>query len=268
MAGSAEPRPEIRAFLREIKEHPDDDTPRLVFADWLQEYGTPDEADRGELLRLQVLRHQLPEDDPRHDPLGRREMELQRRNLDAWVGPLVDHFVWDFVRGFLHLTARAGRLLSPEVMTLAVPEICNWMESLKVEDLRRRQAVRLVASPFLSCVHTLDLSDNGLRHGDLTALVRSPRVAHLRSLLLGGNCLGATSARTLANSPCLAGLTTLGLDGNHLRDEGAFDLADSPYLGNLTRLCVAGNRIGEEGRDALRKRFGDRVRLTDQSRER
>ncbi len=32
-------RPEVRIFFRDIKEHPDDDTPRLVFADWLQEHG-------------------------------------------------------------------------------------------------------------------------------------------------------------------------------------------------------------------------------------
>src|SRR5829696_8063349 len=29
------------AFLRAICEHPDEDTPRLVFADWLQEQGGP-----------------------------------------------------------------------------------------------------------------------------------------------------------------------------------------------------------------------------------
>src|SRR6516165_8198243 len=46
-------RPEIRVFLEDIKSHPEDDTPRLILADWLQENGTPDEAARGELLRIE-----------------------------------------------------------------------------------------------------------------------------------------------------------------------------------------------------------------------
>lgn len=39
------------ALLAAIIAEPDEDTPRLMFADWLQENG---EADRGEFVRLQV----------------------------------------------------------------------------------------------------------------------------------------------------------------------------------------------------------------------
>lgn len=39
------------AFLRSICEPPDEDTPRLVYADWLQEHG---EHDRAEFIRVQV----------------------------------------------------------------------------------------------------------------------------------------------------------------------------------------------------------------------
>jgi uncharacterized protein (TIGR02996 family) len=40
------PRPEVLAFLEDIKEHPDDDTPRLVLADWLEDHGDPDRANK------------------------------------------------------------------------------------------------------------------------------------------------------------------------------------------------------------------------------
>jgi uncharacterized protein (TIGR02996 family) len=36
--------PEADAFLDAIFDHPDDDTPRLVYADWLQEGGYEDYA--------------------------------------------------------------------------------------------------------------------------------------------------------------------------------------------------------------------------------
>ena len=29
------------AFLADIRDHPDDDTPRLIYADWLEERGDP-----------------------------------------------------------------------------------------------------------------------------------------------------------------------------------------------------------------------------------
>ena len=38
------------AFLAEIIAHPEDDTPRLIFADWLEEHG---EEERAEFIRVQ-----------------------------------------------------------------------------------------------------------------------------------------------------------------------------------------------------------------------
>ena len=48
------PRPDVRAFLDDIREHPDDDTPRLVLADWLDDYG--DDADRARASLRQCSR--------------------------------------------------------------------------------------------------------------------------------------------------------------------------------------------------------------------
>lgn len=42
---------ERHAILTAIRENPDDDTPRLVYADWLEEHGEPE---RAELVRVQV----------------------------------------------------------------------------------------------------------------------------------------------------------------------------------------------------------------------
>jgi uncharacterized protein (TIGR02996 family) len=47
------------AFLADIVEHPDDDTPRLVYADWLEDHGEEAQAEfirvRCELARLGVV---------------------------------------------------------------------------------------------------------------------------------------------------------------------------------------------------------------------
>jgi uncharacterized protein (TIGR02996 family) len=43
------------AFLQSIREHPEDDTPRLIFADWLDEHdnGKNGYAPRAEFIRVQ-----------------------------------------------------------------------------------------------------------------------------------------------------------------------------------------------------------------------
>src|SRR5207249_956021 len=85
------------AFLLDILEHPDDDTPRLVYADWLMERGEP----RGEFIRIQVERARLERDDPRWEPLWKRECELLAEYKLDWIAavhaelvPLEEHVVF------------------------------------------------------------------------------------------------------------------------------------------------------------------------------
>jgi uncharacterized protein (TIGR02996 family) len=44
------------ALLRAVVANPDDDAPRLVYADWLDEHGDPD---RAEFIRIQIELHHL-----------------------------------------------------------------------------------------------------------------------------------------------------------------------------------------------------------------
>src|SRR5262245_49645394 len=75
------------AFLRAITTEPDDDTARLVYADWLQENG--DEA-RAELIRLQIALSRLEvlplaKFQFRYNPSdGARERELLAANTHRW----------------------------------------------------------------------------------------------------------------------------------------------------------------------------------------
>ena len=49
------------AFLLAILEEPQDDTPRLVYSDWLDEHG---DGTRAEFIRMQCARSRLPREDP------------------------------------------------------------------------------------------------------------------------------------------------------------------------------------------------------------
>lgn len=65
---------ERTAFLATIKEHPDGDGPRLVYADWLEECGDP----RAEFIRLQCLPEPTAEQ-------RRRVKTLLKRHGRTWV---------------------------------------------------------------------------------------------------------------------------------------------------------------------------------------
>src|SRR4051795_602322 len=71
-------------LLQAILDDPEDDAPRLVYSDWLEDHGEPN---RAAFIRLQIELARLPKGDSRHPPLARREAALFRRNADAWFGP-------------------------------------------------------------------------------------------------------------------------------------------------------------------------------------
>jgi uncharacterized protein (TIGR02996 family) len=251
------PPGEYLALLAEVKSNPDDDTPRLVLADWLQDQGDP----RGELLALDLERHRLPRDDPRGEILWQRERELLGRHAFEWLGPLIDlasH--WTFQRGFLRIEARAGRFLTPALDELAKSDLFAWVEQLRLTDLDLPDLRRLARSPVLGVLSCLDLSDNRISSGGLARLLGSPRLAGLRELPLARNRLGEEGVLALANCPYLAGLVRLDLAGNRVTDAAALALVQSRHLANLRSLDVRGNAFTSETMTALLERFGQGLR--------
>jgi len=253
-------------FLQAIRAAPHDDTPRLIYADWLEERGDP----RGEFIRLQCALNRLPARDPAAPRLRERLQELLSRYETEWVGPLPALVrAWSFHRGFITevtLTARqfldhAGELF--ERLPLHGVRFCE----------ARRWGARLAASPYLGRLDALDLRVNyNLWRGypvgflgsvtlaemndvielfDLQALLASPHLTNLRSLNLDNLRLGSAAARAVAAAPNLAGLRRLDLDANQIGDEGVTVLARCPYLRRLKVLSLGYNGITARGVETL-----------------
>src|SRR5262245_17786546 len=86
------------AFLQAIIDDPDDDTPRLIFADWLDEHGDPE---RAEFIRLQCeIEHLLPGDSRRPVLEDRIDDLLAEHEMD-WLGPADALGTWEWRRGFV-----------------------------------------------------------------------------------------------------------------------------------------------------------------------
>src|SRR5262245_32988540 len=87
------------AFLKAIAKDPENDAPRLVFADWLDEHGQPE---RAEFIRLQCALIELPENHPDRPPKAARAEQLLKVHEKAWLGPLCELLMeWRFWRGFV-----------------------------------------------------------------------------------------------------------------------------------------------------------------------
>jgi uncharacterized protein (TIGR02996 family) len=91
------------AFLQMAHETPEDDTPRLIYADWLEERGDATWAAYAEFIRNQIESTKL-KNRSKH-----RQEELLAAHARAWLGPWADvPYRWVYRRGIPeHLHARA-----------------------------------------------------------------------------------------------------------------------------------------------------------------
>jgi uncharacterized protein (TIGR02996 family) len=267
------PTDERRALWAAIRAHPDEDTPRLVFADWLQEHG--DEA-RAEFIRLQCQIARLPDDHKTRRKvrpgLEHRERVLSTANREHWAEPLfriltrpgpgtkLESWVLGvrFRRGFV--SGLQLDLDGAHRVTTAGPDL-EPLDDLAVSIWHRNNPKKLAevfASEAAGCIVRFML--RGAADDGVAAVVAGAhtRLKHLSFALGEVTDAGATA---LAQWPRAAGLVSLNLVENRIGDRGAEALADSPHLGGLAELNLERNRIGPHARRKLVLRFGGNVLL-------
>jgi uncharacterized protein (TIGR02996 family) len=280
------------AFLQAIREDPDDDTVRLIFADWLEERGDP----RGEFIRVQMELARLPEDDPRRRPLQGRSEALLRQHEPRWVGSLSSRVTgYVFRRGFVEeITLSAAAFITHarelfrlhpirtvRVFSLALlPDTPSYPGQhavsdffqlpyldrvaalhLSNENLGVRQVRGLAETSRLAGLRLLDLTNTGMTVADVQVLAASSHLTGLTTLLLNRNPLDSLGVQALAGSALAAHLTRLELDQTRLANSGARALLESPHLTRLTRLSLRGNDVSAPLQEALLARFGRQVCL-------
>jgi uncharacterized protein (TIGR02996 family) len=237
------------ALLAAIAAHPDEDTPRLAFADWLDEHATSN-ADhaRAEFIRIQIERSHLDEDDDRQAELEARERRLITTHGATWPTPNVLLQFNTYTRGFVerfHAWADNIFSLPPELeegeepkvnpdedppwvvklfASAPIRELCfdsyGFLDGYDPEKARNWQ--------FFSRIESLDACNDGQRSHELTDLLpilASLHLTRLKRLDIGGN--------------------------PDLGDEGVRRILELPSVQNLEYLRISETRIGDAGLDAL-----------------
>jgi antitoxin component YwqK of YwqJK toxin-antitoxin module len=147
---------------------------------------------------------------------------------------------------------------SPHLARLCVLELSAGIGNQKPPTAALGRA--LIDAPMASHLEELYLPGAALGTEGAQALARAP-LLRLRQLNLQGNALGDGGAIALAGSEALTSLRSLDLSGNGIGDDGALALARSPHLAALEWLQLGRAEVSREAREALRARFGDRVKL-------
>src|SRR5262245_41529198 len=247
-------RPELRALLTACKADLDDDTPRSVLADWLEEHGDESDRVRAELIRLQL---DLPRFTLNGEPTFQRYVALCQRNNKCWLGPAeflcaardVRH-----ERGLLVLDVQPRQFLTQHAGSLAGTEAYAWVEELIFRGLHARDARDIADSPLLASVPRLVVTGRNMGDEGIRRLASSTGLGHLTGLAWtwADATLSPAQVRELGSSPHLGRLRWLDLSHNNsLTPAFVPILAAAPAFRGLTRLYLSRTPLGPPGLKAL-----------------
>jgi uncharacterized protein (TIGR02996 family) len=228
-----------QAFLSEIIANPDDDTARLVYADWLEDN---DDPERAEFIRAQVRLASMSSWEPERFDLEERALDLLADHRAEWLAHLpkwAREMRLTFRRGFV-----GEAEMSPAVFLERGDRLAELvpLEAVKLVGRAKRPAA-LAKLAAMNGVVELNLSETELTGAD-NAFFANFRSERLRKFS------GAFPA-IYSGWPGLARLTDLSFSENGHWDEGLHALLTSPQLGSLMGLDLGVCHLGRRALPAL-----------------
>ena len=252
------------ALLRAVAANPDEDTPRLVFADLLDELGGAADVARARFIRMQIDLVRNP---------GRswfansdRLCEVSRLAglfADTWLDELPK---WaadearkqrlradDFPRGFLDtfhvkprsFAAQGDQLLDAAPITRIVAPGLTTAANLTT----------FLISPFLSRVRSLALPDGNADRAASLVKTSTGALSTIEELDLSGSGLTDTGAVALSQAKVLKNLRVLVAHKNHLSEQGSARLLGAITLPKLQTLDIRGAPEGYRWVREIRLRY-------------
>jgi len=265
------------ALLQAVLAAPEDDLPRLVFADFLEESGHPANVARAQFIRLQIE----AEGSSRKEELLAKAEELRpmfRDELEAtlpagfegrWVVTHRRGFVDNAEMIFFELMAY-GRWICGlvPITSLAIPGVTlrdgqAWVQFQEYSYLSRVTSLRL-GPRLLELQSNYRNLDGAMSYRPATtALLDNSHLIRLLRLEVSDNQLDdewvVIFVSGFGEASFSDTLRELDLSNNLISDAGANTLAAGRGLDGLTLLDLRDNRLTADGIAMLRRRFGERV---------
>ena len=198
------------ALLKAVLASPDDDLPRLVYADWLEENGDPA---RAEFIRAQIELANLPDHDPRYRQLEDREHELLSEHEEVWFPERNGLTEWEWRRGFVdEITAEHEQLMTNEPDAWADHPVTR-VRAIRGNSLPLNFALHWAGSRWNRAVQTLALPDFIQGTECLLDFLQQAELPHLRSLEYTQNAILSDLGRLFRASPFTSRLKRLVVGG-------------------------------------------------------
>lgn len=253
---------EERALLAAIIAHPDEDTPRLVYADWLQEH---DQPERAEYIRLSIQLANLQYGDPNFKADEARLL-AQRRPLveqyyDTWKDEFAEQFpatrelYWHPDHGMFGGVCCSVKYFLDNGNKLFESTPLRWFMPAT---LSPTTAKRLVAHPLFRRLRELRVPN--LKNAPALldcAAIEINSLSFYQFLFFSSGEWDAFAVR-LAAHPGLKTIKRIDFENCGLGDQSGEALAAAPHIAPDV-LNLLNNSFFEPVRKALRKRYGPRV---------
>jgi uncharacterized protein (TIGR02996 family) len=253
------------ALFAAILKNPREDTPRLAYADWLDENGDPS---RARFIRLQYEIEKLPPIGPKASKAKKEEEALLKKHEKEWAGEIAGLVgKYKFRRGFVEFVRlgaadflkHGGRLfeLAPlrevrfDPIKDQMPKLVASPHFGRAETLGFNSHIgdqlhngdhlaTLLAAPTLATVRRLDFALSSLDNDDLKAVARCPHLGSVEHLDLSSNPFNAEGLKAIAHSKCLPALKSIVLwGGSWFKFDGIRALVESPLADRLEHLVLA-----------------------------
>jgi uncharacterized protein (TIGR02996 family) len=266
---------------------PDDDTPRLVYADYLDDTGVRADAIRVRFIRNQIALARAEPWSDEYDRLYRATAPVEFKYRKQWA-PGVEGIVIvegnTFVRGFLGwVTCYSKRFVADGAKLFATHPVRAVKFAAMNSTRGAATAEELAACPHLARLHSLHIGGGAVDDHYLAVVGASPHAAGVRRLTLG-DCGASKDVLKQLGDPCFPGLRELELwNAVHstagagvvakaknlarlevlrvcqgaeatdvpLRGPGAVLLAESPHLRGLTELELRNQELRKKGAEAF-----------------
>jgi uncharacterized protein (TIGR02996 family) len=240
------------ALYRAICAHPDEDTPRLAFADLVEEDG---DHLRARFIRTQVALARVPPYDPawvnarQHEPDAATGWTL----TDTLPKPLPAGASWqrfEFRRGFpwkVGVLALGALIECGEAVFEAAP-----IQALDIDANVRPDLGALAEWPHLARMHKLEFSSGWLGASDVARFVDTSHATALTELGFEFDGIAPDGLTALAGSTLFARLHGLELRSNNMPSALLVDsLAAAREPVSLSRLSLPFNRVGRDDAEHL-----------------
>ena len=233
------------ALYAAICAHPDEDTPRLAFADLLEEDG---DSSRAAFIRTQVALARVPE----YDPLWVKCRQFDFNAIAAWgmahtlPKNVPDGYTWqqfEFRRGFpwkIGVVSLAAFVDHGDELFAAAP-----IQALEIDANSRQDLEALAGWPHLARLRRLDFArESRLGPTAIHCLRDSAYSGNLRELTFEYEGITHDGLEALAESRLFRQLEVLELRSNRFPTSLLVDaLAGAREPGELRAVSLAGNRV-------------------------